>query len=111
MRHQRRTEPARANGGQFLGLGQAVKYVEAFAMPAIFLRVTQPQYASLSGFLVERAREFTVNLPLVNMRRDLARDKASYRLRQRLMTLIIIGRPRAPIVKIAHLPVMAWVIQ
>jgi hypothetical protein len=111
MRHKRCAKPARTNRCQLLGLRQAVEYVEAFAMPAIFFGVAQTEDASLRRFLMERTRQFAFNLPTVNMRRYFTFNKPADGLRQRLMAFLIIRRTRAPIVKIAHLPVTAVVIQ
>src|SRR3546814_9466915 len=54
------------------------------------------------GLLVQFARQFAFDLPAVDMRCDLARDEASDALRERFVSVVIIGRTGAPIVESGH---------
>src|SRR5690606_7749100 len=73
-----------------------------FAMPAIFLGIAQAEDSRFCRFLVQLARQFALDLPAVDMRRDLARDEAADALRQCFMGFVVKGRARAPVVKSCH---------
>ena len=102
VRHQRRAEAPGADRRQFLGQHQPVEIVEAFAVPAIFFGIAQPEDARLGSLFMQVARQFALGLPAVDMGRDLARDEPADALRQRLMSFVIIGRTRAPVVECCH---------
>lgn len=103
MRHQRGRKPTGADGRQLLGLGEAMEDIEAVRMPAILFGVAQAEDAGLGCLAVQLARQLAIGLPLIDMRRDLARDEAADRLRQRLMAVVVKRRARAPAVEIGQI--------
>ena len=100
--HQRRGQPARADAGQLLRLGQRVEDVEAVAVAAVFLRVAEAQDAGGGGLAVEFAGELAGVLPRVDVGRDLARDEGADRVGDGRVGFVVEGRARAPVVEDGH---------